>query len=402
MTSPDGASLPNGSADVVNAVDAYSVALAPGQAGRSNAAAWVTLTGSGFGTSLASFTANQVTATVAGAGAPVGWIDDTHLKVLVPAAPAGSSADLVLSRAGAVSAPVSVPYLLPAPVVTQVSPARIAVAGGTPVTVTVANGTGSASTVALVLGDGSAITAPVTGRTATTITFLAPAAPGGGSQDRHVVVTNEGGGPSAPTATDVLGYRLPLSAHPASSVVSGAGGVVRLTGSGFGASAAAFAAAHITATVNGVGARLSWVNAGALDLTVPAGKPGALTTIVLIDDSIAGPRITGPRYVAGITASSAPAGSRSGWTTSIKGVGLSAAHGWALLNSRGQVVRTLPVVSSWSALGSARYGAVLITSATTATVKLPATAAGTYRLLLHPRPARLSGCMPWWRRWRRC
>jgi hypothetical protein len=321
---------------------------------------------------------------VAGTGASVGWIDDTHLKVLAPAAPAGSSADLVLSRAGAVSAPVSVPYLLPAPVVTQVSPARITVAGGTPVTVTVANGTGSATTVALVLGDGSAIPAPVTGRTATTITFLAPAAPGGASQDRHVVVTNEGGGPSAPTATDVLGYRVPLSAHPTSSLVSGAGGVVRLTGSGFGTSAAAFAAAHITATVNGVGARLSWVNAGALDLTVPAGKPGALTTIVLIDDSIAGPRITGPRYIAVITASSAPAGSRSGWTTSIKGAGLSAAHGWALLNSRGQVVRTLPVVSSWSALGSARYGAVLITSATTATVKLPATAAGTYRLVFTP------------------
>jgi hypothetical protein len=250
--------------------------------------------------------------------------------------------------------------------------------------VTVAKGTGSATTVSLVLGNGSTIQAPVTGRTDTTITFLAPAAPGGGSQDRHVVVTNEGGGPSAPTATDVLGYRAPLSAHPTSSIVSGAGGVVRLTGAGFGTSAAAFAAAHITATVNGVAARVSWVNAGALDVTVPAGKPGALTTIVLVDDSVAGPRIPGPRYIAVITASSVPAGSRRGWTTSIKGAGLGAAHGWVLLNSRGQVVRTLPVVSTWSAFGSAGHGAVLITSATTAAVKLPATTAGTYRLAFTP------------------
>ncbi|MDQ1661959.1 MAG: hypothetical protein QOJ68_1939 [Blastococcus sp.] len=384
VTGPDGGSLPNGTTDVVTAVHAYTVALAPGQAGRSNAAAWVTLTGSGFGTTLASFTVNQVSATVAGVPATVGWIDDTHLKVLVPAAPAGSTADLVLSRAGASSSPLAVPYLLPAPVVTRVSPARIGTAGGTSVTVTVANGTGSATSVALVLGNGSTITTPVTGRTATTITFKAPAAPGGLSQDRHVVVTNDGGGPSAPSSTDVLGYRVGLSAHASSSIVSAAGGVVRLTGSGFGSSAAAFAAAHVTATVNGVAARVSWVNAGALDLTVPTGKPGTLTAIVLLNDSIPGPRVSGPRYVAVITASTAPAGSRRGWTTTVRGVGLGAAHGWALLNGRGQVVRALPVVRTWAALGSARYGAVLITSTSTATVKLPTMSAGTYRLVFAP------------------
>lgn len=384
VTGAGGPSQPDATADVVSGVNAYSVAVAANQAGRSNAPAWVTLTGSGFGTTLASFTDNQVSATVAGAPATVGWIDDTHLKVLVPAAPAGSTADLVVSRAGAVSSPVSVHYLLPAPVVTRVSPAKLGVAGGASVTVTVANGTGSATSVALVLSNGSAITAPVTGRTETTITFTAPAAPGGVSQDRHVVVTNDGGGASTPGTADVLGYRVPLSARSASSIVSAAGGVVRLNGSGFGTSAAGFAASHITATVNGVAARLAWVSSTAVNLTLPAGKPGALPSIVLLDDSVAGPRVSGPRYVAVITASSAPAGSRRGWTTTVRGLGIGAAHGWVLLNSRGQAVRTLPVVRTWAALGSARYGAVLITSATSATVKLPAMSAGTYRLAFAP------------------
>lgn len=383
VTGTTGASLPNATTDVVTAVYPYNVALAPGQAGRSNAASWVTLTGSDFGTTLASFTANQVGATVGGATAPVGWIDGTHLQVLVPAAPVGSSADLVLFRAGAASAPVSVPYLPPAPVVTRVSPATIAVAGGTPITVTVANGTGSAPEVQLVLGNGSAISAAVTARTETTITFTAPSAPDGLSQDRHVVVTGDGG-PSAPSSTDVLGYRTPLSAHVASPIVSAAGGVVRLTGDGFGTSAAAFAAARITATANGVAAPLSWVSPTAVNLWLPAGKPGSVPAIVLLHDSLPGPVVTGTRYVAVITANSTPAGSRRGWTTAVRGVGLGAAHGWALLNSRGQVVRTLPVVTTRSALGSARHGAVLITSSTSATVRLPATAAGTYRLVFTP------------------
>ena len=380
VTGADGGSRPNASTDVMTAVHPYAVALAAGSVGRSNAAAWVTLTGSGFGTTPAAFTANQVSATVAGAPATVGWLDDTHLRVLVPAAPAGTTAGLVLSRADAVSSPVSVPYLLPAPLVTQVSPARVPVGGGTPVTVTVANGTGSAASVALVLDNGSAIPAPVIGRTATTVTFQAPAAPAGVSQDRHVVVTTDGGGPSTPSSSDVLGYRVPLSAHPTSSIVSAAGGVLRLTGSGFGNSAGAFAAAHITATVNGIAAPLGWVDSTSLNLAVPAGKPGALTSIVLVDDSIAGPQVSGPRYVAVITASSPSAGSRRGWTTTVRGVGIGGAHGWVLLNSRGKAVRSLPVVRTARALSSARSGAVLITSATTATVRLPGMSAGTYRL----------------------
>jgi hypothetical protein len=282
-----------------------------------------------------------------------------------------------------VSAPVSVPYLLPAPVVTRVSPARIPVAGGTPITVTVANGTGPAPEVHLVLDGGSPVPVTVTGRTDTTITFTAPPAPDGRSQDRHVVVTNDGG-PSAAVPTDVLGYRTPLSAVVSTPIVSAAGGVVRLTGDGFTTSASAFAAAHITATVNGAPAPLTWVSSTALNLWLPAGKPGTVPAIVLLHDSVRGPAVTGTRYVAVITASSVPAGSRSGWTTTVKGVGIGAAHGWALLNSRGQTVRTLPVVTTWAALGSARYGAVLITSTTGATVKLPAQAAGTYRLVFAP------------------
>jgi len=237
--------------------------------------------------------------------------------------------------------------------------------------------------VHLVLGDGSAIAATVTARTETSITFTAPSAPGGLNQDRHVVVTGDGG-PSAPSSTDVLGYRTPLSVHVASPIVSAAGGPVRLTGDGFGTSAAAFTAAHITATANGVAVPLTWVSSSALNLWLPAGKPGSVPAIVVLHDSVGGPVVTGTRYVAVITANSFPAGSRAGWTTTVRGVGLGAGHGWALLNSRGQVVRTLPVVTTWSALGSARYGAVLITSSTSATVRLPAMAAGTYRLVFTP------------------
>ena len=114
-------------------------------------------------------------------------------------------------------------------------------------------------------------------------------------QDRHVVVTTRAAARARPPTTDVLG--LPGSAVRAPGVLDrlgrrrpGAADRLRLRDLRRGLRRRAH---HGDRQRRRLPA-LSWVNATALDLTVPAGKPGALTTIVLLDDSIAGPRISRP------------------------------------------------------------------------------------------------------------
>jgi len=390
LTGAEGASAPNGTVDVVTALSPYAVTLAEGQVGRTNAATKVTLVGTGFGTTATDFTANKVTATVNGRAAAVTRLDDAHLQVAVPAIGAGGTATVVVSRSGLAGSPVSVPILPPAPIVGSLTPAYVGVAGGTSVTVTLKNvpTAAEAGTVTLVGATNAAetVTAPITARTATTLTFTTPAAPSGAEGAFHVIVGNAGGA-STPVKADVVSYRVPFSATTTATAASAAGGTdITLNGIGFGTTATAFRANKMSATVAGKNATLKWVDDTTLRVTAPAGTPGTEAPIVLTHDGLAGQPVTGVRYAAVITANKTPAGPTAGWTTVLTGAGFNGSGSWALVDGAGQTVAALPVVTSSTALSAATGGAVLVANATSATVHLPAAAAGMYRVTFQPNP----------------
>jgi IPT/TIG domain len=229
-------------------------------------------------------------------------------------------------------------------------------------------------------------TAPITARTATSLTFTAPAAPG----DYHVLVTNAGGR-SLPVTADVLGFRTPVTATTTARQVSAAGGtVVTLTGTGFGTTATAFGRNLITATVNGKTAAVRWVTDTTVTVTVPAGAIGAAAPIVLLHDKVPGAPITGVTYAAAVSRVTNAAGARTGWTTTVSGIGFAGSGSWQLVDADGATVVSLPVVSTSAALTTSS-GGVLRTSNTAATVKLPATAPGRYRLTFVPDQAAYPG-----------
>jgi len=392
LTGSSGDSVPNGTTDVVTALRPGTVAVVAGQVGRSDVATKVKLVGSGFGATSTAFTANKITATVAGRAATVSWLDDSHITVLVPAAAAGTTASVVVSRNGVASPSVTVSFLPPVPVVTALAPARASTAGGTSVTATV-KGASTATGVTLVSATDASVTrtATITGTTSTTVTFTAPAAPSGAEGSFHVVVTGPGGTSAAGTA-DVLGYRTPVTATTTATSASAAGGSsVTLTGSGFGATSAAFTANKLTATVGGKPAALRWVDDSTLVVTVPAGVPGATVALALVHDGLPGAAITGVKFAAVIATNAAASGPTAGWTTKLTGLGFTGSGGWALLDATDQSVASLPVVSSLTALTAATGGGVLITGPTAVTVRLPAEAEGMYRLSFTPSSSAFPG-----------
>jgi hypothetical protein len=387
VTNANGSSVPNGTADVVDAAPGPAIGLSPDQHGRSDNSTWLMLTGSGFPTSYDELQSSDITVTVGDDDAYIWYFDATHLQVYAPAEPNGTRVPVVVWYGDQPSTTAWLTYgTLAAPAVTAVTPARVSTAGGTRVTVSVADGStlGTSPTVTLVsTADPSVrLAAPVVASTAGTLTVTVPAAPGGRGADFHVVVSGPGGD-SAASARDLLGYRTPVTGRPSVTTVSATGAMVTLTGTGFGTSATAFAAQRFTATAAGRPAALRWLSNTAVVVTVPAGTPGTAVPIVLLHDGLPGAAASVTR-AAVITRNSAPSGVRTGWTTTLTGVGFTRAGGWALINGSGRTVALLPVVSSTSALRAARHGAVLISSATSATVTLPTLARGSYRLSFAP------------------
>lgn len=385
VTGTGGASVPNGTADVVTALRPGTVAVVAGQVGRSDVATKVTLVGSGFGTSLTAFKANLFTALVGRLNATVTWLDDAHVQVLVPAAPAGTTSTIVLSRNGVASPGVDVSILPPLPVVGSLAPPRASTTGGSTVTAAVKNASTATGVTLVSATDPSVtLTATITARTATTVTFTAPASPGGAEGSFHVMVVGTGGN-SLPVTADLLGYRAPVTGSTTATVASAAGGTaLTVTGTGFGTTTTAFAAKRFTATVAGKTAAVRWVSDTSLLVTVPAGVPGTAASIVLVHDGVPGAPIPGAVYAAVITANSLTAGPTAGWTTRLSGVGFTGSDGWTLLDGAGNTVATLPVVTTTTALAAATGGAVQVTSATAVTVRLPAASAGMYRLAFTP------------------
>jgi hypothetical protein len=385
LTGSGGTSVPNGTADVVTALQPAAVTVASGQVGRSDVATKVTLLGSGFGTTATAFKANLFTATVGAKATTLTWIDDFHVQILVPPAAAGTTAPIVVSRNGVASPTATVSFLPPLPVVTGLSSNRAGVDGGTTVSALVKNASTATGVTLVSTADPSVTaTATVSGTTDKTVTFTAPAAPGGAEGTFHVVVTGTGG-KSAAVAADVLTYRTRMTATTSATSASAAGGSsVTLTGSGFGSTSAAFSANKLTATVNGKVAPVRWVSDTTLTVSVPGGVPGADVPIVLLHDGVAGAAVTGVTYAAVISGNSFQGGPQAGWTTKLTGVGFTNSGGWKLVDSAGETVASLPVVSTPAALASATGGAVLLSGTSSASVKLPAEAAGMYRLTFTP------------------
>jgi hypothetical protein len=385
VTGRGGASVPNAGADVVTALQPYSVALAAGQVARSDKATALIVNGTGFGATAAAFSANKITATVAGKTASVGRISDTQLKVTVPVAAAGTARSIVIYRKGVASDPVAFSTLRPLPVVSAPSPSRISDAGGTSVTVAVRNApsVSEATTVTLVsTADPSATaTATITARTASSLTFTAPVVAQGGY---HVVVSNSGG-ESVKATADLIGVRTPFTGTTTATQASAGGGTqVSVRGSGFGATSSAYSANKITATVKGKTAPVKWVSDTAVLVTVPAGTLGTAAPIVLLHDKVAGAPVTGLTYAAAVSRVSSPAGARTGWTSSVSGVAFTGSGSWALVDTNGDPVVSLPKVATPADLKAASGGAVLVTSNTAATVRLPAGTPGSYRLTFVP------------------
>ena len=392
VTGRGGASTPNAVSDVVTALQPYAVALGDGQVARSDKASPLIVTGTGFGTTSAAYLANKITATVASKAAAVGWISDTQLKVTVPVAAAGTARSIVIARRGVPSDPVAFDTLRALPAVTLVSPNRVSVAGGASVTVTVRNApiSSDAATVTLVSTTDPSVTTTgtITARTATGLTFTAPAAAQG---DYHVVVSNAGGD-SLKVIADVLGFRTPFTGTTAATRASAAGGTrVTVSGSGFGATSIAYSANKVTATVNGKTAAVTWVSDSSLLVTVPLGSIGSTAPIVLLHDKVAGASITGVTYAAAVGRVSAPAGARTGWTTGVSGVGFTGSGSWELVDGDGATVVALPAVANLTALQAATGGGVVVTSNTAATVRLPIGTPGTYRLSFVPNQTTYAG-----------
>jgi hypothetical protein len=164
---------------------------------------------------------------------------------------------------------------------------------------------------------------------------------------------------------------------PAGSLASPLGGTaLAVAGTGFGSTAAQFTANKITATVNARTARVSWVSDTELAVVAPAGTPGAEVAVRVVRSGLASQPDRTARYAALITGSSQPAGpTRGGWLTTLTGVGFANSGGWALVDSAGTVVATLPVVATREALAAASSG-VLLGAGAQATVKAPVAPGG--------------------------
>ncbi|BCY10663.1 IPT/TIG domain-containing protein [Actinoplanes sp. L3-i22] len=237
----------------------------------------VTVSGGTVGTSTKEFAAEKVTARVGETNTTVGWVDPTHVKVLLPASMKIVPQTITLIHDGVIG-PVSESTVRYAPAVTSIAPAKVSTAGGETVTIT---GAGFSDEVTGVTIGGVAATSFAV-KSATQITAVVPAGENG---TVPVVVTSAGG-----TGTIPLTYRAPLGIEiPDGTAARANGGTVLLTvtGATIGATAAAFANEKITATVGSAKISPAWVDATHVRVAMPASSAAA-GTVTLLHDGVAG------------------------------------------------------------------------------------------------------------------
>ena len=231
----------------------------------------------------------------------------------------------VLAASGLVNAGTASAAVNPALNITAMSLHYGSTTGGTTLLIT---GTGFLSdadiaTAANTTFGGTAATAVII-LTDTSMAAIAPAhAAGAGS-----VVISDGTDTSANTAADDFTFLAPLSASVAAGTQLNPTGATFLNigGASF-ASAADLTTAKVTATIGGVNAPVTWVNATTVKLTVPAGTPSNTpTNIVLLTNGVAGPADTNAKYVAVVKSLSVTSGSvAGGGTVAVTGKGFTGA-----------------------------------------------------------------------------
>ena len=294
------------------------------------------------------------------------------------------------------------------PVVTGLSTSSASTAGGTSLTVT---GTGFSSVDTSSTTDGTSpvrlvTTAstpadvaylPVTARTPTTLTVTVPAAAAAigapspatlAASPYRVAVINSAGASLDNGTKDDFTYTAPLgvSVTGGAQVPASSGGVLTVTGTGFGATSAAFATNKITTTVDGRPVTPTWVDDRTLKLIAPAGTPGKRLAVVVTHLGMSETADPGAVYAANLATSTAVTDPATGRTTlSVTGRGLAGSSGWTLtapgatptngLPRSGSTTTALPVVNGMADLVAPKFG-VLVSSDTAATVVLPAAPAG--------------------------
>ena len=196
----------------------------------------------------------------------------------------------------------------------------------------------------------------------------------------RLVVTNTYGA-SADSSGDDVSVQAKPAFTIATTAVPAAGGLVTLTGTGFGASAGAFTAAGWSATVNGKAAKLIWVSDTALTLAVPGGTIGTSPSIVLKRGTFTSdPNTTSVTYGAAITAVAATPDA-AGVVLRVTGKALAGSTGWKLTNDADATkTANLSLVSDSTQTG------VVLSSDTAALVRLPGAPgpAGVYRISFTP------------------
>src|SRR3954447_22912414 len=272
-----------------------------------------------------------------------------------------------------------------APSVSGIDPRKALTTGGGTLTVRGANlGTPVGVQLVGAQDPSAAYTATVVTASTTVITATLPGNVPAGSY--RVVVTNAGGS-SADTTADDLVVVAPPAFSIAPAVVPATGGTATMTGSGFGSSAAAFAASTWSATADGTPVRLTWVSDGSLTVTLPGGIPGRRPSVVLSRLGFSSAPVTSVSYGSAITGA-APVADAKGTLLRLAGKGLTRSASWTLTSDADATkVTNLPVSTESGTVG------VVVQSDTSATVRLPAApgAVGSYHLSFTPDQATYPG-----------
>jgi hypothetical protein len=275
-------------------------------------------------------------------------------------------------------------YTYKLPTIISATTNRASTAGGTQVVykgtglLAVDTGSSTAVKVVLVADPTKTVNATVTQRTDTALSVTLPAAllsNGTGSAPiegaYRLVVTTPLGAPAVSNSADLITYLKPYAVSVANgTVVPAAGGAVKVTGSGFGATRTDFTAAKVTATVSGRAAGVMWISDSVISVTMPPGTPGASVPIVILRDTVPSPAVN-VTYVAVVTGLSVTTGPTAGGTlVTVSGKGFAGSSVWKVKAMDGTTLATLAPTSGWDGVDAG----VLVMSDTRAVVKMPAVA----------------------------
>ena len=295
-----------------------------------------------------------------------------------------------------------------APVVTGLSVASAGASGGGSLTLsgTAFDAVDASSISAVTLVNTAtpsiSVNAPVTARTATTLTVSIPPAPlvdGKPVTGAYRVQVTSPTGVSTDNGTNddfsYLSSAVTFTVTGPATIAAGSGGPVTLTGTGFGTSAAASSALKLAATVAGQPVALTWISDTSVTIAVPAGIPGQTIPIVLSRSGALSATNTTLKYAAHLTSTTLRSDGTGVRYATVTGTGLAGATGWTLTSPDGRSSTALPIVGPGTAstLISAPTG-VLITSNDVVQIKLPRSpsgGAGLFALSFTPNPTSYPG-----------